>query len=269
MNDTAPTGVLSLSHVALRASDIERSVAFYRDVLGYDEASRLHHGDGVLMLVNMRVSELQWIELFDARGLSPDGGRIHQIAFRTADAEALRRFLLGCGFDVPGECPRGQMGNAYLIVRSPDGVDIEFVEYLPAAWPLRDPSGHLPARRLSSRILRIGVEMRDPQASRAFYLGQLGLTETASGTWAIPGHEPCLQPSASPVTAPCFVLAVPDLGRALARLVEAGHQMTSGEAPCIHQEDGGERRIELFDPDGFCVQLVERLATVDEQVRSR
>lgn len=269
MNDTAPAGLLSLSHVALRASDIERSVAFYRDVLGYDEASRLYHGDGALMLVNMRVSELQWIELFDARGLSPDGGRIHQIAFRTADAEALRCFLLGCGFDVPGECPRGQMGNAYLIVRSPDGVDIEFVEYLPAAWPLRDPSGHLPARRLSSRILRIGVEMCDPRASRAFYLGQLGLTETASGTWAIPGHEPCLQPSASPVIAPCFVLAVPDLGRALAGLVEAGHQMTSGEAPCIHQEDGGERKIELFDPDGVCVQLVERLATVDEQVRSR
>jgi hypothetical protein len=71
------------------------------------------------------------------------------------------------------------------------------------------------------------------------------------------------------VTAPCFVLAVPNLDKALARLVEAGHQMTSGSAPCIHQTNGGEQRIELFDPDGVCVQLVERSATVDEQDRSR
>jgi hypothetical protein len=67
--NTAQPGLLSLSHVAVRAADVERSVAFYHDVLGFDEASRLYHGDGALMLVNMRVSELQCIELFDPDGV--------------------------------------------------------------------------------------------------------------------------------------------------------------------------------------------------------
>ncbi|HWI59063.1 MAG TPA: hypothetical protein VNZ22_17690, partial [Bacillota bacterium] len=35
--------ILGLSHIAVKASDVEKSVAFYRDFLGYAEQGRLHH----------------------------------------------------------------------------------------------------------------------------------------------------------------------------------------------------------------------------------
>ena len=239
-------GILRLSHVALRASDVERSVAFYRDVLGFAEASRLRYGDGALMLVNMRVSETQWIELFDAARLPPCGDPIHQIAFAVEDGEALRKFFQSTGTDVPDRCPRGQMGNAYLIVRDPNGYDLEFVHYLSEAWPLRDQVGHLPPDRISQRIAHIGLTLRDPRASENFYRRKLGLVESADGKWTLASGEGLLRPTKNPASGPSFALEVESLDAAIERIEAAGGIV----------EAQNRDSAEIIDPEGISVELV-------------
>jgi predicted enzyme related to lactoylglutathione lyase len=112
---------MKISHVAVQATNVAESVAFYRDFLGFSEASRLTYPDGSLMLVNIRVSADQWIEVFDAAKLKPGRDRIYQLAFRVADAESMRASLSEHGCKVPERCPTGKLKNLNFTAQDPNG----------------------------------------------------------------------------------------------------------------------------------------------------
>jgi lactoylglutathione lyase len=176
--DTAPLPALSpsnctLSHFAVRAADVDASLAFYRERLGLTETFRLKHADGSLMLVVLRVGDGQWIEIFDGKRLGEAGPVLHQVAFRIADGETARQRLAEAGFSVPATCPRGQMRNAYLLVPDAVGHTAELVHYLPEGWPLRDPPGTNPDVKIS-RIARMKLRAINPTASTLLYRTAIG-----------------------------------------------------------------------------------------------
>jgi catechol 2,3-dioxygenase-like lactoylglutathione lyase family enzyme len=168
-----PAPACSISHYAVRAADVDVSLAFYRDRLGLSEAFRLNHADGSLMLVVLRVGTTQWIEIFDGKRLGEAGPVLHQVAFRVADGEASRQRLAEAGFSVPETCPRGQMRNAYLLVPDAVGHTAELVHYLPEGWPLRDLSGATPDAKIS-RIARMTLRAIDPTATTLLYRTAIG-----------------------------------------------------------------------------------------------
>ena len=61
-------GISQIAHWALKVHDLERSLAFYRDTLGFEEMMRLARTDGPVegrfSLVYLRVTDLQYVELF-------------------------------------------------------------------------------------------------------------------------------------------------------------------------------------------------------------
>jgi hypothetical protein len=71
--DDLQTQLLKISHIAVQATNVEQSVAFYRDFLGLPEASRLKNkDDDSLMLVNFRVSKDSGSRCLMRRSSSPD-----------------------------------------------------------------------------------------------------------------------------------------------------------------------------------------------------
>ena len=56
--------IVGLGHMALKVKDVDRSMAFYSGVLGFPEMLRLHHDDGSLFLIYLRVTDDQYIEIF-------------------------------------------------------------------------------------------------------------------------------------------------------------------------------------------------------------
>ena len=72
----AALGLTGIGHVALKVADITRSLAFYRDRLGFEEMMHLDHDDGSLWLVYLRITDTQFLELFpggeDAAAPGPD-----------------------------------------------------------------------------------------------------------------------------------------------------------------------------------------------------
>jgi lactoylglutathione lyase len=54
----------SVGHVAIKTSDIERSLDFYVRQLGFSEMLRLHYSDDSLFLIYLRVTDTQYLELF-------------------------------------------------------------------------------------------------------------------------------------------------------------------------------------------------------------
>ncbi len=121
--------IQGLHHVAVRATDIERAVGFYSDVLGFREQMRLHFEDGSY-LVQMALGG-SIVELFG--GGKPDQpeagesrvGYTHiALSVDDVDAEHARLKDLGCEFHVQ---PQTVEGLRVAFFRDPDGNPIELL----------------------------------------------------------------------------------------------------------------------------------------------
>ena len=72
--DGAVRGFTSIGHVAIRVSEVERTLGFYRGKLGFAEMLRLHRDDGRLWLLYLRITDEQYLEVFpDAVGEKAPG----------------------------------------------------------------------------------------------------------------------------------------------------------------------------------------------------
>ena len=57
-------GITGLAHVAIKVTDLDRSLAFYVGKLGFPEMLRLHNDDGSPWLVYLRITDDQYLEIF-------------------------------------------------------------------------------------------------------------------------------------------------------------------------------------------------------------
>jgi lactoylglutathione lyase len=172
--------IVGIAHIAFQVSDLARAQAFYRDLLGYEEGFRLYKDDGTTRLVYFKVNDRQYIEIFP--GLPPDqDDRLSHIALETTDLEALRKYLAEKGVQVPEKVNKGQDGNVNMTVKDPDGHRIEFVQYLPGSLHLKAKGSYLNSRRISDRMLHVGVTVADPAIADRFYKDVLGFTEIWRG----------------------------------------------------------------------------------------
>jgi len=137
------------THVGMCVSDLERSIAFYRDVLGFTEvARRLNITDAgsanLLDFPEMDVElvylerdeiriELLWYRVPDAQ--VADGRRpmnlvgLTHLAFRVGDLDDLvRRIEAGGGTVLPATTATFEQGNRGVMTLDPDGIRVELIE---------------------------------------------------------------------------------------------------------------------------------------------
>jgi lactoylglutathione lyase len=132
-------GISQIAHWALKVHDLERSLAFYRDTLGFAEMMRIDHVEGPekgqLMLVYLRVTDTQFVELFPrGRGtVSPDEDTtsMHHVCLQVASIAKTADALRKAGVPLFREPKLGLDGNNQCWIKDPDGNRIEFMEMLP------------------------------------------------------------------------------------------------------------------------------------------
>jgi len=125
--------ITGLAHAAINAADLERSLHFYRDILGFPVVEDLTLESGV-RLVHVRVGERATVELFGRpEPLAPipavsQAGLVH-LALAVDDVDAVYAELAAKGVEFTGE-PRPGRGQTRRLVfcKDPDGTLIEFVE---------------------------------------------------------------------------------------------------------------------------------------------
>lgn len=264
-----PPRVLGLSHVAVKATDYEGSVAFYRDFLGFAEQGRLFDlKNGRPQLVFLKINDTQSIEVFDASNVTQVAGNLYQIALQIEDAEAMRLHLLKLGFKLPPKVPLGQMLNANFMVRDPNGYIIELVQYLPQGRMVLDRGKFLSAARISDRLVAAGVVTTQLPETRRFYGEIFGFPEDPPR--AVPGSGEArhrLRAGANGAyvevivapedDAPFFRLEVRDLDHAKAQLERSPYFPAYGRPVAIRSGPSLPRAICLWDPEGIRVELVE------------
>ncbi len=143
-------GITAIGHVALKVADLERSLEFYRDTLGFDEIMRLYHDhDGSTWLVYLRITDTQFLELFPGgegeRAPGAGATAINHLCLETDDLDATAAALVAAGVKLRVAPKTGLDNNRQCWIEDPDGNRIEFMQMGPqsmqrAAILLRDPS---------------------------------------------------------------------------------------------------------------------------------
>lgn len=134
-----------VGHIHLRVSDLERAIAFYADILGFEVT--LRYGDGAAFLAAGNYHHHIGLNTWESLGATPPPpghtGLYHS-AFLYPDRKALADVLarvVAAGIPLDGAADHGVSEAVYL--RDPDenGVEI-YVDKPIADWP-RDADGSL------------------------------------------------------------------------------------------------------------------------------
>jgi catechol 2,3-dioxygenase len=136
---------VDIGHVHLRVSDIERALAFWRDVLGFEEQAR--YGDQAVFISAGGYHHHIGLNTWESKGGAPPPRGttgLHHVAIRypsrPALADALRR-LNAAGIPLDGASDHGVSEALYL--HDPDSNGVELYRDRPEAeWP-RNPDGSM------------------------------------------------------------------------------------------------------------------------------
>jgi catechol 2,3-dioxygenase len=134
---------VDIGHVHLKVADIERALAFYRDVLGFEVTQRW--GDQAAFISAGGYHHHIGLNTWESRGgppAPPGTTGLYHVAIRYPDrrtlADALRR-VLEAGIPLDGASDHGVSEAIYL--RDPDGNGVELYRDRPQEeWP-RPPEG--------------------------------------------------------------------------------------------------------------------------------
>jgi catechol 2,3-dioxygenase len=123
-----------IGHVHLKVSDLDRSIAFYRDVMGFDVQQR--YGN-----------QAAFLNTWESQGGTPPAPHhtgLYHVAFVYPDRPALARTLanvIRAGVEIDGAADHGVSEAIYF--RDPDGNGIEIYRDRPRSdWP-HDADGML------------------------------------------------------------------------------------------------------------------------------
>jgi lactoylglutathione lyase len=106
-----------------------------------------------------------------------DDNHLNYIALEVVDAEAMRLYLKSRGVAVPDHVPIGRIGNLNFIIRDPQGVSVEIVQYGSNSWTRQASDKFIPDTRISHRMMHVGFVVTNLKAELDFYEGVLGFRE--------------------------------------------------------------------------------------------
>jgi lactoylglutathione lyase len=133
----ADLGLTSIAHIAIRARDIEPMVAFYTEKLGLAEMFRLNQDNGSLMLVYLRITDDQYLELFpNGTGdgpAAPQAVGMNHLCLTAPDLDATVAELTERSVTLTRPLQMGRDGNRQAWIADPEGNRIELMEMSPSS----------------------------------------------------------------------------------------------------------------------------------------
>ena len=267
--------ILGVAHMALYVKDLAKTRQFYEQFLGFGEPFTLppKGGGSGVRIAFIKVNDNQYIEIFNEKDRGE--GQLNHISIYTESADRMRDYLSAKGVEVPEKVGKGQTLNKNFNIKDPDGHIVEIVEYQPDGWTTREKGKFMPDRRISEHIMHVGVLVGDLDKSLAFYHGILGFNEFWRGSgsgkslsWVnmrVPEGQDYVELMLySKLPEPDarggknhMSLTVPDAQKALDELKKRAAQGLYGQEMQIQVGVNKKRQINLYDPDGTRVELME------------
>ncbi|MBB6143179.1 catechol 2,3-dioxygenase-like lactoylglutathione lyase family enzyme [Silvibacterium bohemicum] len=258
--------ITGISHVTFYADDLQKSEAFYTNVLGWEQQPAADRSTGVRFFANHQ----QFIELVPAPRPAMLN-RLQSFGLNTSDAERLRRYLGAHGVAVPAAVTVAPDGSRYFVTHDPEGNEVEFVQLSKHAVPA--PANL--SKRLSTHIIHAGFVAHNRAGLDHFYKDLLGCHLYWEGA-AQAGHTdwvmmqvpdgtdwieymlylPTTPSRGQLASANHFSPGVVSIAELNKRLLSQGWKPSAQERPPLLGLDG-KWQLDLFDPDGTRVEFME------------
>ncbi|MFZ4681156.1 MAG: VOC family protein [Terrimicrobiaceae bacterium] len=127
--------VKKLLHTRYRVADLEKTVSFYRDVLGLEEVRRHTSGRGSQLVFFKAPGSEELIEIckYDASGPVQVGPDLTHLAFEVDDIETFARHSAALGYPLSDGPHKSSNGSAIAFIDAPEGYEVELIQ--PAKTP--------------------------------------------------------------------------------------------------------------------------------------
>jgi len=262
--------ITGISHIAVYTSDAAATEHYYVDIIGAVKLPDPENAKGV----RYAFSNTQFIEVLP---LPPDQGvnRLDHTAWKTTDAETLRRYLSLKAWKVPGQIERGADGSRWFATKDPEGNKVEFVQPPENLKPLGAPNA------IGRHIIHVGFLVHNRAVEDTFYRDLLGFKPYWYGGMAedkvdwvsqqAPDSHDWLEymmtsgPSGSgiPANISQHSLGVLDHLSIGVDSVEAAHKILQDGNRLAGTHDAhtqigrdGKGQFNLYDPDGIRLELM-------------
>lgn len=122
--------IKKLLHTRYRVTDLQKTVAFYKDVLGLEETRRHTSGRGSQLVFFKAPDSDEEIEIcqYDASGPVIVGPDLTHLAFEVDDIDAFARQTAGKGYPLSDGPHRNSDGGAIAFIDAPEGYEIELIQ---------------------------------------------------------------------------------------------------------------------------------------------
>ena len=121
--------IKKLSHTRYRVRDLEKTVSFYKDVLGLREVRRHTSGRGSQLVFLKAPEGDEEIEIckFDQSGPVAVGPDLTHLAFEVDDLEKFAREAAAKGYPL-SDGPHSTGNSKIAFIDAPEGYEIELIE---------------------------------------------------------------------------------------------------------------------------------------------
>lgn len=122
--------IKKLLHTRYRVTDLEKTVAFYTEVLGLKEIRRHTSGRGSQLVFLKAPQSEEEIEIckFDESGPVIVGPDLTHLAFEVDDLDQFARDTAAKGYPLSDGPHRSANGGAIAFIDAPEGYEIELIE---------------------------------------------------------------------------------------------------------------------------------------------
>jgi lactoylglutathione lyase len=122
--------VKKLLHTRYRVTDLEKTVSFYRDVLGLEETRRHTSGRGSQLVFFKAPGSEEEIEIckFDESGPVVVGPDLTHLAFEVEDIDEFARESAKKGYPLSDGPHRHGTNGAIAFIDAPEGYEIELIQ---------------------------------------------------------------------------------------------------------------------------------------------
>jgi lactoylglutathione lyase len=121
--------IKKLLHTRYRVTDLEKTVTFYRDVLGLNEIRRITSGRGSQLVFFKAPQSDEEIEIckFDQSGPVTMGPDLTHLAFEVDDLDEFARQTAAKGYPL-SDGPHQSSSGRIAFIDAPEGYEIELIE---------------------------------------------------------------------------------------------------------------------------------------------
>ena len=122
--------IKKLLHTRYRVTDLEKTVTFYKDVLGLEETSRHTSGRGSQLVFFKAPGSDEEIEIckYDGSGPVNVGSDITHLAFEVDDMDEFAKHATAKGYPLSDGPHRSGSGSVIAFIDAPEGYEVELIQ---------------------------------------------------------------------------------------------------------------------------------------------